>query len=246
MLKLENVCKTYGRKKKRAVDGLSFEVVSGEVFALVGPKSAGLTTAAKIIAGVTGPDSGIVTVNGKNNAEWPVNCRRYIGYVPEYPRVYRWMSGKEWLDFISNVYGLTKREKQEGMRLCTGLFELDRMTGLFRNYPAELQQRVMLASAMLPDTPLLVMDEPFVPLGEHMRDVLAGECRRRSRNGKAVFFTANTLTEAGLAADRIGLMCGGRLIAVGTEQQLRSRYGEQFAGTDMESVFAAPEWSREV
>lgn len=246
MLKLENICKTYGKKKKRAVDGLSFEVMDGEVFALVGPKSAGLTTVAKMITGVTSPDGGIITVNGKNSADWPVNCRRYIGYVPEVPRVYRWMDGEKWMNFTANVYGLTRAEKEDALSRYTKLFRLGKMQGRFRDYSSEQIQKIMLVSALLSEPKLLVMDEPFVVLGEEMRQILAVECRRRAEMGSSVFFTANTLAEAGLAADRIGLMCGGRLIAVGTEEQLRAKCSAQLAGTEMESVFAPPDWISEV
>lgn len=245
MLKLENVCKSYPKKKKPSVDGLSFEVKKGEVFALVGPKSAGLTTVVKIVAGITAPDSGIVTVNGKNNADWPVNCRRYMGYVPEMPRVYRWMNSSAWMDFISNVYGLTREEKKNGYAKYKSVFRVDEIHGKFFDCSADEIQRVMLASALISEPRLLVMDEPFVPLEKEMRDVLVSVCRERAEGGDSVFFTANTLAEAGLCADRIGLMCGGRLISVGTEEQLRARWSKAFEGTEMECVMAAPLWAED-
>ncbi|MBR6771984.1 MAG: ABC transporter ATP-binding protein [Clostridia bacterium] len=245
MLKLENVCKTYPKKRKPSIDGLSFEVGQGEMFALVGPKSAGLTTVVKVVAGITAPDSGIVTINGKNNADWPVNCRRYIGYVPETPRVYRWMDGSAWMDFISNVYGLTKEEKKEGYAKYKTAFGLDGITKKFYECRASEIQRVMLASALISEPKLLVMDEPFVVLDKEMRDVLASVCRERAQSGYSVFFTANTLAEAGLCADRIGIMCGGRLISVGTEAQLRERWSSVFEGTEMECVMEAPVWAED-
>ena len=227
------------------MDGLSLEVRQGEVFALVGPKSAGLTTVVKVIAGITAPDNGIVTVNGKNNADWPVNCRRYIGYVPEMPRVYRWMDCSAWLDFISNVYGLTKEEKKNGYAKYKEAFRLNELKGRFLNYSASEVQRVMLASAMISEPKLLVMDEPFVPLEKEMREVLGKLCRERAEQGNSVFLTVNTLAEAGLCADRIGIMCDGRLISVGTEEQLRARWTSAFEGTEMECVMAPPVWAED-
>ncbi|MBR4941053.1 MAG: ABC transporter ATP-binding protein [Clostridia bacterium] len=245
MLRLENICKTYPKKKKSAVDGLSFEVKKGEVFALVGPKNAGLTSVVKMVAGVTAPDRGLIFVNGRNNADWPVNCRRYIGYVPEIPRVYRWMDKDKWLDFIANVYGLTADEKKDALVRYKGLFRLRTVNGRFSSYSAEEIQRVMLVSALISEPKLLVMDEPFISLGDEMRRILASECKNRAAEGRSVFFTANTLSEAGICADRIGLMCGGRLIAVGTEESLRAKWAEALAGTEMESVFEKPQWARE-
>jgi len=242
LLKLENVCKTYPKKKKPAVDGLSFEVAPGEVFALVGPKNAGLSTVAKMIAGVTAPDSGIITVRGKNNADWPVNCRRYQGYVPEIPRVYRWMDREKWLDFTADVYGLTPKEKKDALAKYKPMFRLRTIEGRFSGYSAEELQRVMLVSALMSEPWLLVMDKPFVPLGQEMRLALAEECRNRAKSGKSVFFTANTLAQAAICADRIGIMYGGRLISVGTAEQLRARWAEPFAGTELEPILAeAPE-----
>lgn len=238
MLRLENVCKTYSKKKKPSVDGLSFEVAAGEVFALVGPKNSGLTTVTRLIAGITAPDSGFISVNGKNNADWPVNCRRYMGYVPEIPRVYRWMDRDRWISFISDVYGLTAAEKKEALEKYAPTFRLESLSGRFSGYSAEELERVMLVSALISEPKLLVMDEPFVPLGEEDRQALAAECRARAEKGGSVFFTANTLAQAGLCAHRIGIMYGGRLIALGTEEQLRARWTEHFAGTELESVLS--------
>ncbi len=242
MLKLENVCKTYPRKKKPAVDGLSFELGAGQVFALVGPKNAGLTTVVKMVTGITAPDSGKIVINGKNNADWPVNCRRYMGYVPEVPHVYRWMDKDKWLDFMANVYGLTPEEKRAGLGRYKSLFRIRTVNGRFSSCSAEEVKRVMLVSALMSEPKLLVLDKPFEALGTEMRDVLAHECRARAAEGYSVFFTANTIREAGLCADRIGLMCGGRLISVGTEAQLRARWEAAFAGTEMEGVMANPDW----
>ena len=245
MLKLENVCKTYPKRKKPSIDGLSFEVKKGEVFALVGPKSAGLTTVVKVVAGITAPDSGIVTVNGKNNADWPVNCRRYMGYVPEMPRVYRWMDSSAWMDFISNVYGLTNEEKKNGYAKYKTAFRLNEIRGRFFDCSVSEIQRVMIASALISEPKLLVMDEPFVPLEKEYRDVLVSLCRERAENGYSVFLTANTLAEAGLCADRIGIMCGGRLISVGSEEQLRARWSSAFEGTELGCVMADPVWAED-
>ena len=246
MLKLENVSKTYGRRKKRTIDGLSFEVAAGEVFALVGTDRAALTAVTRMIAGATPPEEGQILIRGRNSREWPVNCRRSVGYAAEAPRVYRWMTGPQWLDFIADVYGMTRKEKHESLSYLTDRFGIAFPGGRFRDYPPALQQTTAVAAALLPETPLVVLDGIFGRLDGAARTALAQECRVRAERGGAVFFTADTLAEGGLAADRIGLMAGGRLIAVGTERELRDRCGERLTAAGAEALLAAPPWEREV
>ncbi len=222
MIQFQDVTRRYG--SKIAVDGLTLEVKRGEVFAYLGPNGAGKTTSIKMMVGLLRPTQGIVRVGDFDVATQGREAKRQFGYVPDQPELYDKLSGREFLQFVAEVHGLSKSEYSASLERVIEQFELapfvDRLT---EKYSHGMKQRVAFAAALIHNPPLLVLDEPMVGLDprsmRHVKDLLRG----RARAGNTVFLSTHTLSVAEEIADRIGVILGGKLRFVGTVSALREK-----------------------
>jgi ABC-2 type transport system ATP-binding protein len=218
ILRLENVTKVFEvglrRRRVRAVDDLSLSVSQGEVFGFVGPNGAGKTTTIKILMGLIFPTSGRAFVF---DAPIPSQAaKRRIGYLPEHPAWYEFLTGREALRFFAKLAGVPSAEQT---RRCDELLTLvglgDAADRQLRKYSKGMQQRLGIAQALVGDPDLVVLDEPMSgldPLGrKEMRDLIL-ELKRR---GKTVFFSTHILPDVETLCDRVGVILGGRLRDVG-------------------------------
>ncbi|MBI4579146.1 MAG: ABC transporter ATP-binding protein [Planctomycetes bacterium] len=233
MIEIREVTKRYGNFT--AVDRLSLEVPAGELFAFLGPNGAGKTTTIKMIAGLLLPDAGSVHLCGYPMGRDGRQAKAQLAYVPDEPFLYEKLSGREFLDFVAEMYGLTPEAKQRRLddlidRLEMGTF-LDK---LCEGYSHGMKQRTVLAAAMLHEPRVLVIDEPMVGLDpKTVRTVkdLMGEMTRR---GGTVFMSTHTLEIAEAMADRIGIIHHGKLVAVGTVDELKANADRD---TTLEDIF---------
>ncbi len=230
---LERVTKRYG--SKTAVRDVSLQVVAGEVFAFLGPNGAGKTTTIKLMAGLLLPDHGIIRVCGQVVGANGVAARARIAYIPDQPFLYEKLTGREFLEFVREMYAVPK----EAARLRLG--DLDAQLGLAglldqlcESYSHGMKQRLVFAAALLHDPEVLVVDEPMVGLDPKTVRVVKDLFRDRVRQGKTIFMSTHTLEIAEQVADRIGIIHKGDLIRVGTFAQLQSEFHQQ--GT-LEEVF---------
>jgi len=219
---LAAVRKSYGRKE--AVRGLSLEVRPGELFAFLGPNGAGKTTTIKMIAGLLRPDDGAVFVNGHSVTGNGVAARTNLAYVPDQPFVYEKLTGREFLYFVAEMYGLRVDERDRKLeRLVDRLDIREFLDQLTESYSHGMKQKVVLAAALLHEPRLLVIDEPMVGLDPRAVRTVKDLFREHTRAGGTVFMSTHTLDIAEDVADRIGIINRGQLIAVGTLQELRSQ-----------------------
>ncbi|MDR1262302.1 MAG: ABC transporter ATP-binding protein [Oscillospiraceae bacterium] len=234
MLKLENVSKSYAKGGVRAVDGLSLEVRAGEVFGFIGPNGAGKTTTIKLITGILSPDEGRITVGGVTLDDDPIAAKRKIGYVPDAQDAYDRLTGLEYLNFMGDIYGVSSRDRAERIKPLAERFELTgALNGIVKGYSRGMKQKLALIGALLHDPPLWVLDEPMVGLDPRAVHVIKRQMRAHCDAGNTVFFSTHVLDVAERLCDRIGILQHGRLIAVGTLDELRS--GE--TGASLERVF---------
>jgi ABC-2 type transport system ATP-binding protein len=220
MIEFQNVTRCYARKV--AVDQLTLVVPPGELFALLGPNGAGKTTTIKMLTGLLQPTGGSVRVCGHDLVADLRNATRQVGYVPEEPFLYEKLSGREFLEFTGEIRGLARPLVRERVARESEFFELaDFLDDLTETYSHGMRQRIVFASAMLHDPPVLVVDEPMVGLDP--RSVRAAKDRLRARAGQGaiVFMSTHTLAVAEEIADRIGIMDHGRLRFLGTQSQLQ-------------------------
>jgi ABC-2 type transport system ATP-binding protein len=208
-----DLVKRFGRKV--AVDGLSLRVAPGEIFAILGPNGAGKTTTMKILAGLLRPTSGSARIGGHDVVAKSVEAKRLLAYIPDEPYLYDKLTGREFLHFVGDLYGMTRADIQERSRELIEVFEMGSyLDELAEGYSHGMKQRVVVSAALLHRPKALVIDEPTVGLdprsSRHMRDLL----RRLAREeGSAIFMSTHVLPVAEQLADRVGIMDRGRLLA---------------------------------
>lgn len=222
MIELINITKKYGNKV--AVENLSLCVEPGELFAFLGPNGAGKTTTIKLICGLLFPTSGSVRVGGFDVKADGLQARRLISYVPDQPFVYDRLTGREFLQFIADMYGLPPERGRTRIDAMIEAFDLrDFVDDLAMHYSHGMRQRTVFAAALLHEPRVLVADEPTVGLDPRSIRWLKDMLRDETKRGTTVFLSTHTLDVAEELADRIGIMDRGRLISLGTLSALRTQ-----------------------
>jgi len=224
MIEMTDLRKRFG--SKTAVDGLTLEIAPGEFFAFLGPNGAGKTTTIKMMVGLLRPDGGAVRLDGHDVQTDPVAAKANVSYIPDQPYLYDKLSGREFLDFVGRMYGLADGERKARMReLADRLALHDFLDELSERYSHGMKQRVVIAAALIHTPRVLVVDEPMVGLDPKTARVVKDLLHALSRNGTAVFMSTHTLSVAEELADRIGIIDRGRLVTVGSIDQLRAKMG---------------------
>src|SRR5581483_1015259 len=225
MIQARQLCKHFGALK--AVDRLDLEIAQGEFFAFLGPNAAGKTTTIKMLAGLLRPTSGTCAIGGFDMQKSPEAAKRLLAYVPDFPFLYDKLTCTEFMRFIGDLFAIDRRE----MALRTdALFErfslADFRNELTENLSHGTRQRLVIASALLHEPSVFIIDEPMVGLDPMHARIVKDELKQRSRVGMTVFLSTHTLDVAEEMADRIGIIHQGRLVALGTVEELRRQAAE--------------------
>lgn len=220
MIELRGVTKTYGTK--RAVDGLDLAVRAGELFAFLGPNGAGKTTTIKMVCGLLVPDAGVVRVGG-----FPApsqEARQMLAYVPDQPFLYEKLTGREFLQFVVAMYGLDPRASRKKIDALVETFEMgDYIDELCESYSHGMKQRVVFTAALVHEPKALIVDEPLIGLDPRSARIVKNLFVSQARAGVAVLMSTHLLSIAEELADTIGIIDHGRMLAVGTLEELRDR-----------------------
>lgn len=234
MIEFVDVVRSYGNKV--AVNGLDLSIPKGELFSFLGPNGAGKTTTIKMLIGLLRPDRGIVRVDGLDVEKHPRETALRIGYVPDEPYVYEKLTGREFLTFLGEMYGLEKADVRERIELQIRRFELsgflDQMT---ESYSHGMKQRLVFAAALLHSPRVLVVDEPMVGLDPRSIRKVKDLLRQQADEGVTVFMSTHTLSIAEEISDRIGMIRKGRLVFLGTMEELRTAQAQP--GGNLEEIF---------
>lgn len=231
MIEFNNVTRAYARKV--AVDGLTLMVPAGELFALLGPNGAGKTTTIKMLTGLLRPTVGSVRVCGCDLVKEVRRATRAIGYVPDEPFLYDKLSGREFLEFVAELRGLSKPVLEARIRREAEYFDLDDFVDdLTETYSHGMRQRLVFASALLHDPPVLVIDEPMVGLDPRSARSVKDRLQLLASEGTTVFMSTHTLHIAEEIADRIGIMDRGRLFFLGTVNELQRELASHHASLE--------------
>ncbi|MGA1840087.1 MAG: ABC transporter ATP-binding protein [bacterium] len=233
MIEINELTKRFG--KVSAVDNLNLDIPDGEFFAFLGPNGAGKTTTLKIIAGLLRPSSGKVLVDGHDMAQKCISAKKLISYVPDVPYVYEKLTGREFLYFIGELYNLNKSHYEEEVEHLLGLFYMqDYGDMLMQNYSHGMRQKIVICSALLHHPRLIVIDEPMVGLDPRSARLVKDILKDRARHGTTIFMATHTLSLAEEMADRVGIINKGKLISLGTVEEIKN--AEQKTG-GLEDVF---------
>lgn len=235
MIEILHLSKRFG--DLRAVDDLCLTVPRGEFFAVLGPNAAGKTTTIRILAGLIKPTSGVARIAGLDIQTQPLEARRRLAYVPDFPFLYDKLTPWEFLRFTGQLFRMPESVISGRGRALVDRFSLDP----YVNKPIEslshgTRQRVAIVSALLHAPEVFILDEPMVGLDPHHARVLKDVLKEKSQGGMTIFISTHQLGVAEEMADRIGIMHRGRLIAVGTREEVRRQSGRDGA---LEQTFLA-------
>ncbi len=235
MIELNDLVKHFG--EVRAVDGISLTVPPGEFFAVLGPNAAGKTTTIKMAVGLIKPTSGSARVAGFDVQTQPLEARARLAYVPDFPFLYDKLTPWEFLRFTGQLFRMADGDIARAADELVPRFNLEP----WLNKPIEglshgTRQRVAIASALLHGPEVFVIDEPMVGLDPHHARVVKDVLKERSRRGMSVFLSTHQISVAEEMADRIGIIHKGKLVAVGTAEDLRRQAG---TGGALEQAFLA-------
>jgi ABC-2 type transport system ATP-binding protein len=220
LIATSHLVKKFG--EKTAVDDVSFAANAGEVFGFLGPNGAGKTTTIKAIVGLLKPTSGTVSVAGYDVQLQPMQAKAVSGYVPDTPNLYMKLSAREFLRFVGDLYEIPRPKADERIAELLKLFDLaDVRDDLIDSYSHGMKQKTALAAALIHDPKILVLDEPTVGLDPKSARLIKDMLRQMADRGAAVFLSTHILEIAERMCDRIGIIDRGRLIAVGTMDELR-------------------------
>jgi ABC-2 type transport system ATP-binding protein len=235
MIELSHIVKRFGDLV--AVNDLSLTVERGEFFAVLGPNAAGKTTTIRILAGLIKPTAGTARVAGFEVQTQPLEVRRRLAYVPDFPFLYDKLTPWEFIRFTGQMFRMDEAAIQSKAARLISRFNLE----AYLHKPIEglshgTRQRVAIVSALLHDPEVFVIDEPMVGLDPHHARVVKDTLKERTLEGMTVFVSTHQLSVAEEMADRIGIIHQGRLIAVGTREELRRQSG---ATGPLEQTFLA-------
>ena len=219
-VELQNVVKRYN--EILAVDNVDLNIKKGEIFGLLGPNGSGKSTTLKMLIGLVQPDSGSVNVLGVDVQNEPVAVKQQVGYVPESPRLYEFLTGIEYLDFIGDVYGMQTEEKKNRINEYLKALQLEGREGdMITGYSDGMKQKIALISAFLHRPKLLIMDEPLSALDPRSARIIKDFLHQLKAQGVTTIMSTHVLEIAQAVCDRIGIMYQGKILALGNIKELR-------------------------
>ena len=237
MLNISHLTKKYG--EKTAVDDLSLEINSGEIYGFIGHNGAGKTTTIKAVVGILGFDNGEITIDGQSIKTNPIGCKKKLAYIPDNPDLFDYMSGIKYLNFIADVFGVSPEDRQERIKKYADAFELTQdLAQPINAYSHGMKQKLAIISAWIHQPKLIIMDEPFVGLDPKASHLLKGMMREHCDAGGAIFFSTHVLEVAEKLCDKVAIIKNGKLIKSGTMDEVKG-------DSSLENVFLELEDKKE-
>lgn len=220
MIKISDVTKKYGDKK--ALDGVSFEVGDGEIFAFIGHNGAGKTTLIKAIVGIHDFDEGEILINGKSIKREPVACKKEIAYVPDNPELYENMRAIQFINFICDMYEVEKERRERNIKKYAEMLEISaNLNDTIDSFSHGMKQKVALIAALAHDPKILIMDEPFVGLDPKAVFSTKEVMREMVKSGKTIFFSTHILDVAEKLCTKVAIIKKGKIMKVGSMKDVR-------------------------
>ena len=220
MLYINHFTKTYG--DKTAVDDLTLHIAQGEIYGFIGHNGAGKSTTIKACAGILQFDTGEIPIDGMDISKKPLDCKRITAYIPDNPDLYDYMSGMKYLNFIGDIFAVSKTQREERIRRYADIFGLTGDLGQpISSYSHGMKQKLALISAWMHEPKLIIMDEPFVGLDPKASHQLKEMMREHCDKGGAIFFSTHVLEVAEKLCDKVAIIKNGKLIASGSMDEVK-------------------------
>ncbi|HEA66207.1 MAG TPA: ABC transporter ATP-binding protein [Desulfobacterales bacterium] len=234
MIELQHLSKNFS--KTVAVNDLTLNIQTGEIFGFIGPNGAGKTTTIKMMGGIIEPSSGVILICGVNMKTEPERAKSKIGFIPDQPYLYEKLTGMEFLNFIADLYEMNNEAFIQKAQDKLDMFSLsDWSNELIEAYSHGMKQRLIMAAALLHDPEVIIVDEPMVGLDPAAIKLVKELFRNLASEGVTIFMSTHSLNVAEDVCDRIGIINKGSLIVTGTIEDLRQHADVMDAG--LEQVF---------
>lgn len=234
MIEIKNVSKSYVKDKK-SVDSLNLDIKDGEIFGFLGPNGAGKTTTIRMITGILEPDEGDILIDGHSIKKEPIEAKKNFGFVPDSPDMFLKLKGIEYLNFLAKVYNVPEQEKNSRIESLTKKFEIfDELNNNIESYSHGMRQKIVICGVLLSNPKNWILDEPMTRLDPKASFDLKEMMREHTRNGNTVFFSTHILEVAEKLCDRVGIINKGKVVFVGTFEEMKKKFKEQ---TSLEELF---------
>jgi ABC-2 type transport system ATP-binding protein len=224
MIEIKNVSKSYNGTI-RAVDDLSIIIPDGEIIGFLGPNGAGKTTTIKMIAGITKPDIGTITINGINIAENALEAKRQFGFVPDSPDMFLRLKGLEYLNFMADIYNVDGDTRKQRIRELAQRFDMESvLTDQIQSYSHGMRQKIVIMGVLVHSPSVWILDEPMTGLDPKSSYLLKEMMREHADSGKTVFFSTHVLEVAEKLCDKVAIVNKGKLLFYGTMDMVREHF----------------------
>ena len=211
MLKIEHLTKIYGDKK--AVDDLSLHIRPGEIYGFIGHNGAGKTTTIKSCAGILQFEQGEITIDGRSVKTDPLGCKQILAYIPDNPDLYEFLSGIKYLNFVADIFGVSKQDREARIEKYADLFDLTGdLAQPISAYSHGMKQKLAIISALIHDPKLIIMDEPTSAITEREVQKLFSFIEELKGKGITIIIITHKIDEVFHVADRVSVLRDGKYI----------------------------------
>ena len=227
MIEIKNVSKSYVKGKK-SVDSLNLDIKNGEIFGFLGPNGAGKTTTIRMITGILNIDEGDILIDGESIKTNSLQAKKNFGFVPDSPDMFLKLKGIEYLNFMADIYEVPKEKRVEKIEELTKKFEIyDELNSQIQSYSHGMRQKIVICAALLSEPKNWILDEPMTGLDPKSSFDLKEMMREHAKSGKTVFFSTHVLEVAEKLCDRVGIINKGKLVFVGTFEEMKEKFKEE-------------------
>lgn len=227
MIEIKNVSKSYVKGKK-SVDDLNLKINDGEIFGFLGPNGAGKTTTIRMITGILEPDEGDIFIDGKSIKDNPLEAKKNFGFVPDNSDMFLKLKGIEYLTFMADVYDVSEEKRKKRIETLTKKFDIyNELNDQIQSYSHGMRQKIVICGALLSEPKNWILDEPMTGLDPKSSFDLKEMMKEHAKTGKAVFFSTHVLEVAEKLCDRVGIINKGKLVFVGTFEELKKEFKKE-------------------
>lgn len=234
MIKIQNVSKSY-KKGNKVVENLNLEIKDGEIFGFIGQNGAGKTTTIKMITGILEIDEGDIFIDGKSITKEPVEAKKQFGLVPDSPDMFLKFSGIEYLNFIADCFNVNQEDRKKRIEKLSKEFGIyDELENKIESYSHGMRQKIVIIGVLLHNPKNWILDEPITGLDPKSSFDLKALMKEHARKGNTVFFSTHILEIAEKLCDRIAIINKGKIIFVGTLDELKNMHKDK---NTLEEIF---------
>lgn len=233
MIEINNVSKSYALDVK-AVDDISLTIKDGEIFAFIGENGAGKSTTIHMMCGILKADNGTIKIDGRNIESESIEAKKHIGYVADSADYFLGLRAIDYLNLMADIYKVDSDERKDVIESLAKRFELsDNLGQRIESYSHGMRQKIMIIAALLSNPNNWILDEPMTGLDPKSSYELKEMMKEHAQNGHCVFFSTHVLEVAEKLCDRIGIIKKGKLLFVGTLDELKANYSDQLSLEDI-------------